>query len=52
MLQVDRRSVWRWRTALRRDGAKALQAKPLPGWPSNLSGRDKAELERLLLEGT
>lgn len=51
MLKVDRRGVRRWRATLRRDGPKALEAKPAPGRPSKLSDRDKAELEGLLLDG-
>ena len=39
MLKVDRHSP------------KALQAKPLPGRSSKLSDWDKAELEKLLLDG-
>ena len=51
MLKVDRRSVRRWRVAYRQQGAKALQAKPAPGRPAKLSGRDKARLDALLRRG-
>ena len=50
-LKVDRRSVRRWRTACRQQGAQALQAKPAPGRPSKLSDREKGQLEKLLLKG-
>ena len=52
MLKVDWRTVRRWRAMWRRDGPEALQAKPSPGRPSKLSNQDRAELEKLLLEGT
>ena len=50
-LKVDRRSVRRWRAAYREQGARALQAKPIPGRPSKLSDREKGQLEKLLLKG-
>src|SRR5436309_9902530 len=33
---VDRRSVRRWKAAVRKRGAKALRAKPVPGRPRQL----------------
>lgn len=51
MLKMDRRTVRRWRTTWRRDGPEVLRARPSPGRLSKLSDQDKAELERLLLEG-
>ena len=50
-LKVDRRSVRRWRAAYRKQGDRALQAKPTPGRPCKLSDRDKGQLEKLLLKG-
>ena len=51
MLNVDRRSVRRWRAAYLREGARALAAKPAPGRPSKLSDGERLELEELLLRG-
>ncbi len=51
MLNVDRRSVRRWKSAYHKQGAKALQAKPAPGRPPKLSDKEKARLEKLLLKG-
>ena len=51
LLKVDRRSVRRWRAALRQQGPMALQARPAPGRPPKLSYRDKTRLEKLLLKG-
>jgi transposase len=48
---VDRRSVRRWKAAVRKHGTAALQAKPAPGRPPRLSARDQARLERHLLKG-
>lgn len=51
MVGVDRRSVRRWKAAVRKRGATALQAKPAPGRPPRLSVRDQGRLERHLLKG-
>jgi transposase len=48
---VDRRSVRRWKAALRDGGQRALRAKPAPGRPSRLSSADLEKLEETLLEG-
>jgi len=50
-LDVDRRSVRRWKAAVRRHGAAAIQARLAPGRPPKLSARQKSGLERLLLKG-
>lgn len=44
-------SVTRWRQAWERGGEEALAAKPHPGRPPRLTGRQRERLERLLLEG-
>ena len=51
MLGVDRRCVRRWRRAHREQGKAGLGARPAPGRPAALSGRDKKRLTRLLLKG-
>ncbi len=51
MLGVDRRSVRRWKAAYREEGKAALHSKPAPGRPSNLDNKDKAQLERQLVQG-
>jgi transposase len=51
MLGVDRRSVRRWKAAHRKRGAKGIEARPTPGRPRKLDGRQRARLERLLLKG-
>ncbi len=48
---VDRRSVRRWKAAVRRDGKAALQAKPAPGRPPRIDARAQERLERWLLKG-
>lgn len=44
-------AVHGWKQALAEGGPEALKAKPHPGRPAQLTGEQKAELERLLLEG-
>ena len=51
MLAVDRRSVRRWNAAYRKQGGKALHAKPAPGRPPKLLNPDRARLEKTLLQG-
>ena len=48
---VDRRSVRRWKAAVRDRGRKALRAKPVPGRPRKLDALTVKGLERDLLEG-
>jgi transposase len=48
---VDRRSVRRWKAAVRRQGTRALAARPVPGRPQRLQARDLRRLERDLLRG-
>lgn len=48
---VDRRSVRRWKAAARHGGARAVAAKPAPGRPRRLKGRDVTRLRRMLLRG-
>jgi transposase len=44
-------SVFRWQTAIRKHGRKALKAQPVPGRPSKLNGRQRRQLTRILLAG-
>jgi len=44
-------SVVRWHQAWRKQGAKGLRTKPIPGRPSGLSEIQKKKLKRLLLKG-
>lgn len=48
---VDRRSVRRWSAAHRAHGVRGVQAKPAPGRPPKLTVRQRAQLERLLVNG-
>jgi transposase len=48
---VDRRSVRRWKAAVRKHGEEGVRARPASGRPSKLSGRHKRRLEALLLKG-
>lgn len=50
-LGVDRRSVRRWKAAHRARGLSGVRAKPAPGRPSKLTGKQRGQLERLLLKG-
>lgn len=50
-LDVDRRSVRRWKAAFRGDGAAGIEAKPTPGRPCALKEKHKRRLEQLLLKG-
>jgi transposase len=51
MLDVDRRSVRRWKAAHRKRGAKGIEARPTPGRPPKLDRGQRRRLERLLLRG-
>jgi len=48
ILGVSTACLYRWRRMAR---TATLQAKPAPGRPSRLTGRDYEDLEKLLLEG-
>src|SRR6266498_714466 len=50
-VDVDRRSVRRWKSAARQAGAAALRAKPASGRPLKLVERHRRKLEALLLKG-
>ena len=51
MLDVDRRSVRRWKAAHRKRGAKGIEARPTPGRPPKLDWGQRKRLERRLLQG-
>ncbi len=51
LVGVDRRSVRRWNAAYRKQGAKGVAARPVPGRPSKLSARQRGQLEKMLLRG-
>lgn len=51
MVGVDRRSVRRWKAAVRKGGHRALAARPASGRPAKLSTRQQAQLEKALLKG-
>ena len=48
---VDRRSVRRWKSAVRKNGKDGIRARPAPGRPSRLSPEQRKELEEWLLKG-
>ncbi|MBX3184851.1 MAG: transposase, partial [Polyangiaceae bacterium] len=48
-LQMDRTTVVRWMMAYRAGGEAALVAKPVPGRPSTLTDKQKAELSTIIL---
>jgi len=48
---VDRRSVRRWKAAVRAKGAAGVRAKPAPGRPLKLQAKQRTQLEALLLKG-
>lgn len=50
-LNVDRRSVRRWRAAHEAAGRRGLLAKPVPGRPCKLSLRQRERLRVTLLRG-
>ena len=50
-LGVDRRSVRRWKAAVRRQGPGALAARRATGRPPKLSARHRHRLEQSLLAG-
>ncbi|MFZ0887836.1 MAG: winged helix-turn-helix domain-containing protein [Candidatus Binataceae bacterium] len=51
MVGVDRRSVRRWNAVYRVEGAGGLAARPVPGRPSKLTARQRAQLEGIVLRG-
>jgi transposase len=48
---VDRRSVRRWNSAVRRQGSAALRSQPAAGRPPRLRLRARQQLQRALLRG-
>lgn len=48
---VDRRSVRRWKAAVRARGRQALRARPVPGRPHKLNAQSIEWLQQDLLEG-
>lgn len=50
-LGVDRRSVRRWKAAVRKKGPGAIRARPAPGRPPRLSSAQRQQLEGWLLQG-
>lgn len=50
-LGVDRRSVRRWKAAVRIQGEVGVRAKPAPGRPPKLGAKHRTKLEALLLKG-
>jgi transposase len=44
-------SVFLWRQQYKEKGGDGLKAKPVPGRPSQLNGRQKQKLTRILLKG-
>ena len=50
-LNVDRRSVRRWKAAWLEKGGRGIEARPAPGRPPKLTPSQRRRLERLLLKG-
>jgi len=50
-VEVDRRSVRRWRAAARKHGEAGVRARAAPGRPSKLTAVHKRRLEALLIKG-
>ena len=50
-LGVTPAAVSQWRKRCRRQGQKALAARPTPGRPARLGARQRGRLRRLLLQG-
>jgi len=48
---VDRRSVRRWKAAVRAGGSQAVRARPTPGRPTKLIEKDRRRLEAVLVKG-
>jgi transposase len=51
LVGADRRSVRRWKAAYRKQGARGLAARAVPGRPSKLSPAQRRQLESLLVRG-
>ena len=51
MVDCDRPSVRHWNAAFRKGGDEGIKARPSPGRPSRLDGKDKRRLEEALLKG-
>lgn len=51
MINVDRRSVRRWKSAYIKKGEDAIKAKPTPGRPTKLTPKQMIQLEQALLKG-
>lgn len=51
MLDVDRRSVRRWKSAYSKRGERGITARPNTGRPARLNRARLTRLERLLLKG-
>lgn len=47
-LGINRRSIYRWIASYHSGGMEALKAKPIPGAPPKLTGKQLAKLSRLL----
>jgi len=51
IIDVDRRSVRRWKASYKKHGQKGIMAKPASGRPPKLDTRKKKKLEEALLNG-
>ena len=51
IVDVDGRSVRRWKAAHRKRGIAAIESKPIPGRPPKLAAKQHKQLERFLLKG-
>ena len=50
-LNVDRRSVRRWKAEYRSKGEEGIKARPIRGRPGRLDARQKSRLEKWLIAG-
>jgi transposase len=50
-LSASRSSIYRWQHAFKRQGLAGIKSKPIPGRPSDVSSKQKQQLECLLLDG-
>jgi len=51
LLDVDRRSIRRWKFAYQHNGRRGLKARPIPGRPALLTSKQRAKLVRWVLQG-